>query len=157
VLNQILGGDTLSSRLGTEIRDRQGLTYGIYSYFQAGLHPGPFQIQMQTAPEDAQKAIASTISLLKQTQEKGVTSNEVAAAKRSITSQYPVGLANPDELAQVILRNEVYGLDKSEIRDFINQVQSVTLEQVNQAAKELLSPDNLVVVTAGPPVATSSK
>jgi zinc protease len=57
----------------------------------------------------------------------------------------------------VILRNEVYGLDKSEIRDFINQVQSVTLEQVNQAAKELLSPDNLVVVTAGPPVATSSK
>ncbi|MFM2303151.1 MAG: hypothetical protein RLZZ135_558, partial [Cyanobacteriota bacterium] len=28
VLNQILGGDTLSSRLGTEIRDRQGLTYG---------------------------------------------------------------------------------------------------------------------------------
>jgi zinc protease len=157
VLNQILGGDTLSSRLGTEIRDRLGLTYGIYSYFQAGLHPGPFQIQMQTAPEDAQKAIASTISLLKQTQEKGVTSNEVAAAKRSITSQYPVGLANPDELAQVILRNEVYGLDKSEIRDFINQVQSVTLEQVNQAAKELLSPDNLVVVTAGPPVATSSK
>ena len=157
VLNQILGGDTLSSRLGTEIRDRLGLTYGIYSYFQAGLHPGPFQIQMQTAPEDAQKAIASTISLLKQTQEKGVTSNEVAAAKRSITSQYPVGLANPDELAQVILRNEVYGLDKSEIRDFINQVQSVTLDQVNQAAKELLTPDNLVVVTAGPPVATSSK
>jgi zinc protease len=36
VLNQILGGDTLSSRLGTEIRDRQGLTYGIYSYFAAG-------------------------------------------------------------------------------------------------------------------------
>jgi zinc protease len=157
ILNQILGGDTLSSRLGTEIRDRQGLTYGVYSYFQAGLHPGPFLIQMQTAPEDAQKAIASTISLLKQIQDKGVTSAEVAAAQRSITSQYPVALANPDELAQTILKNEVYGLDKSEIREFIKQIESVTIEQVNQSAKELLHPDNLVVVTAGPSVAASAQ
>jgi len=157
VLNQIVGGDTLSSRLGTEIRDRQGLTYGIYSYFQAGLQPGPFLVQMQTSPEDAQKAIASTISLLKQMQEKGVTNNEVSAAKRSLKSQYPVALANPDELAQTILRNEVYGLSKSEIREFVGQVESVTLEQVNQAAKELLHPDNLVVVTAGPTIAASAK
>jgi len=157
VLNQIVGGDTLSSRLGTEIRDRQGLTYGIYSYFQAGLQPGPFLVQMQTSPEDAQKAIASTISLLKQMQEKGVTTNEVSAAKRSLKSQYPVALANPDELAQTILRNEVYGLSKSEIREFVGKVESVTLEQVNQAAKELLHPDNLVVVTAGPTIAASAK
>jgi zinc protease len=157
VLNQIVGGDTLSSRLGTEIRDRLGLTYGIYSYFQAGLHQGPFLVQMQTSPQDAQKAIASTIALLKQLQEKGVTNNEVVAAKRSITSEYPVGLANPDDLVQTILRNEVYGLPKSEIRDFVEQIQSVTLEQVNLAAKELLHPDNLVVVTAGPTIAVSAK
>lgn len=157
VLNQIVGGDTLSSRLGTEIRDRQGLTYGIYSYFQAGLNPGPFLIQMQTAPEDASKAIASTISLLKNIQEKGVTSAEVAAAKRSITSQYPVALANPDGLAQTILSNEVYGLGSSEIREFINQIEAVTVDQVNQSAKELLHPDNLVVVTAGPSVSASTQ
>ncbi len=157
VLNQIVGGDTLSSRLGTEIRDRQGLTYGIYSYFQAGLNPGPFLIQMQTAPEDASKAIASTISLLKNIQEKGVTSAEVAAAKRSITSQYPVALANPDGLAQTILSNEVYGLGPSEIREFLNQIKAVTVDQVNQSAKELLHPDNLVVVTAGPSVSASTQ
>lgn len=155
VLNQIVGGDTLSSRLGTEIRDRLGLTYGIYSYFQAGRQPGPFLIQMQTSPEDAQKAISSTISLLKQIQDQGVTSNEVAAAKRSIKSEYPVGLANPDELAQTILRNEVFGLEEGEIREFVSKIESVTLEQVNQAAKELLHPNNLVVVTAGPTIAAS--
>ena len=157
VLNQILGGDTLSSRLGTEIRDRQGLTYGIYSYFQAGLNPGPFLIQMQTAPEDSQKAIANTISLLKQIQQTGVMSSEVAAAKRSIASQYPVALADPDELAQTILSNEVYGLAPSELHEFVSQIEAVTLDQVNQAAKELLHPDNLVVVTAGPAVSASSK
>jgi zinc protease len=156
VLNQIIGGDTLSSRLGTEIRDRQGLTYGIYSYFQAGLNPGPFLIQMQTAPEDAQKAIASTIALLKDLQEKGVTSGEVAAAKRSITSEYPVGLADPDSLARTILNNEIYGLGSNELRNFVSKIEAVTLEQVNQAAKELLHPENLVVVTAGPPISAST-
>ncbi len=157
VLNQILGGDTLSSRLGTEIRDRQGLTYGIYSYFQAGMHPGPFLIEMQTAPQDTQRAIANTISLLKQIQEKGFMSSEVAAAQRSITSQYPVALAEPDSLAQMILNNEVYGLAPSELREFVSQIQAVTLDQVNQAAKELLHPDNLVVVTAGPAVSASAQ
>jgi zinc protease len=110
---------------------------------------------MQTAPEDAQKAIASTISLLKEIQQKGLTSAEVNAAKRSIASQYPVALANPDELAETILSNQVYGLAPEELREFVNRIEAVTLEQVNQAAKELLHPDNLIVVTAGPAVSAT--
>ncbi|HBB30420.1 MAG TPA: peptidase M16 [Cyanobacteria bacterium UBA8803] len=150
VLNQILGGDTLASRLGSEIRDRQGLTYGIYSYFQTGINCGSFLIEMQTAPEDAEKAIASTLSLIQQTRDKGVTAAEVATAKHSIMSEYSVALANPDNLAQTILENQVYGLSLDEIHEFVNQIEAVTLAQVNQAAKELLHPDNLIVVTAGP-------
>lgn len=149
VLNQILGGDTLSSRLGDEIRERLGLTYGIYSYFQAGMQTGPFLVQLQTAPEDAAKAIASTLALLKQTQVQGVTSSELTTAKHSLISQYMVSFANPDSLAETILNNEVLGLDNRELHEFVTQIEAVTLDQVNQTAKELLHPDNLVVVTAG--------
>lgn len=150
VLNQVLGGDTLASRLGTEIRDRQGLTYGIYSYFQAGQHAGPFLIQMQTSPEDSQQAISSTLNLLKQLQRQGITPEELRGAKRSITSSYPVELASPDTLASTILDNEVYKLGEAEIRQFPGQVEAVTQAQVQQAARELLHPDQLVIVTAGP-------
>ncbi len=152
VLNQILGGDTLSSRLGTEIRDRLGLTYGIYSSFQAGKQPGLFFIDMQTAPEDANKAISSTLALLKQICTTGVTPAEVETAKRSLASSYSVSLADPDSLTAQILMNEVYGLSREEIRNFPQKIKAVTLEQVNQVAKALLQPDNLVVVTAGPNV-----
>jgi len=153
VLNQILGGDTLASRLGTEIRDRQGLTYGIYSLFQAGKNQGPFLIYMQTAPEDANRAIASTVSLLQQIRQQGVTPTEVAAAKRTLSSGYAVELASPEALVSSILTNAVYGLGLDEIRQYVSKIQAVTPEQVNQAIKELLHPDNLVIVTAGPPVA----
>lgn len=156
VANQILGGDTLSSRLGTEIRDRQGLTYGIYSYFAAGRHAGPFVIQLQTAPEDARKAIASTLKLLEQFRQQGITATELSNAKRTITDSYPVELASPDTLTSTILNNEVYGLSREELRQFPQQIEAVTQEQVQQVLKQLIHPNNLVVVTAGPPVAPSA-
>lgn len=149
VLNQILGGDTLSSRLGTEVRDRLGLTYGIYSGFAAGINPGPFLISMQTAPSDAQKAIASTIALLKQLRSQGITEAELNTAKRSITNSYPVDLANPSEVASIILNNAVFGLSTTEIRDFPQRIQAVTMTQVQKAIEELIKPENLVIVTAG--------
>ncbi|WP_118167055.1 M16 family metallopeptidase [Nostoc sphaeroides] len=150
ILNQILGGDTLASRLGTEVRDRQGLTYGIYSGFAAGINPGPFLIQMQTAPLDTQKAIASTLALLKQLREQGVTEAEFNAAKRSITNSYPVDLANPSDVSSIILDNAVLGLSRSEIRDFPQRIQAVTMAQMQQAIEDLIKPESLIIVTAGP-------
>ncbi|MCW5316591.1 insulinase family protein [Nostoc sp. KVJ3] len=150
VLNQILGGDTLSSRLGTEVRDRQGLTYGIYSGFAAGINPGPFLIQMQTAPGDTQKAIASTLALLKQLRDQGITEAELNTAKRSITNSYPVDLANPSDVSSIILENSVLGLSRSEIREFPQQIQSVTMTQIQKVIEDLIKPENLVIVTAGP-------
>ncbi len=152
VMNQILGGDTLASRLGTEIRDRQGLTYGIYSYFQAGRQAGPFQIALQTAPEDAQKAITKTLQLLEQIRNQGMSVSEVLTAQRSLASLYAVQLADPDNLAEVILMNEVLGLNPLEIRQYTDQIQAVTQSQVNQAIKDLLHPNQIVIVTAGPPM-----
>ena len=150
LLNQILGGDTLSSRLGTEIRDRQGLTYGIYSYFAAGIHAGPFAVQMQTAPEDTQKAISSTIALLKQVKEDGITESELQTAQRSILNSYPVDLADPDMLAQRFLMNEVLGLPIAEIRQLPQKIAAVTMTEVNQAIQTFIHPDRLVIVSAGP-------
>ncbi len=152
ILNQILGGDTLSSRLGAEVRDRLGLTYGIYSNFQAGKNIGTFLIEMQTSPEDASKAIASTRNLLQQLHTHGVSTQEVETAKRTLISNYTVTLANPQELTKKILMNEVYGLDEVELRSFTQKIQTVNLAQVNLAARELLHPDKIVVVTAGPAV-----
>lgn len=152
VLNQILGGDTLSSRLGTEVRDRLGLTYGIYSAFATGINPGPFLIQMQTAPRDAQKAITSTVALLTQLREQGITEAEFNTAKRSITNSYPVELANPSNVASIILDNAIYGLPSSEIQEFPNRIEAVTMSQVQQVIQELIHPDKLVIVTAGPGV-----
>jgi len=157
ILNHILGGDTLSSRLGSQIRDRLGLTYGIYSNFLAGKNSGTFLIEMQTSPEDTTKAIASTRQLLEDMHSKGVTAAEVETAKRNLIGNYNVSLASPDELTYRIIKNHVLGLSTEEIRSYTEKIQAVTPDQVNQAARELLHPDKIVVVTAGPPVLANQK
>ncbi len=150
VLNQILGGDPLSSRLGTVLRERQGLTYSIYSHFQANKTVGCFYIRMQTAPGSARRAIAAILELLQELQEKGVRPSEVEIAKRSIVSTYLVTLTDPDLVCDEILLNEVYELTGEELRQFPPKIWAVTSTQVNQAIEELLHPTQMVVVTASP-------
>ncbi|NET35217.1 MAG: insulinase family protein [Cyanothece sp. SIO1E1] len=150
VFNKILGGDTLSSRLGAQIRDRLGLTYGIYSDFHAGIHAGPFSISMQTAPQDVEQAIATTLALLQQVRDQGVTAAEVETAKHSITSSYRVALADPDYLSTQVLWQGVYGLPPSELHEFCQKIDAITVAEVNQVASTLLHPDQMVIVTAGP-------
>jgi zinc protease len=150
VLNQVLGGDTLSSRLGAEIRDRQGLTYGIYSYFAAGQQAGPFAIEMQTAPEDTERAVQSTIKLLRHLRQKGISETELNTAKRSLINSYPVELANPDAVVHRMLMNAVDGFGPEEMRDLPSNIDAVTMEQINQAIQDLIQPEHLLIVTVGP-------
>jgi zinc protease len=151
LLNQVVGGDTLASRLGTEIRDRLGLTYGIYSYFQAGRPPqGAFIIQMQTNGKDTAKAIAATVALLKDVRDQGITQAEFEIAKKSLINSFSTEFADPDSVASSLLSDEIYGLPTGDFYKFPQRIQDLTLEQVNRAAKELLQPDNLLIVSVVP-------
>ncbi|MEM9136647.1 MAG: pitrilysin family protein, partial [Cyanobacteria bacterium P01_F01_bin.42] len=150
ILNEILGGDTLSSRLGNEIRDRLGLTYGIYSYFSSGAEVGSFIIEMQTSPEDTQQAIKSTIRLIEDLVANGVSESEFKAIQRSLLNAYPVEYANPDHVAQRLLLHEVDGLELEEMQRVPQRIAAVTFSQVSSIISELIHPDRMVIVNAGP-------
>ncbi len=152
VMNHLLGGDTLASRLGTEIRDRQGLTYGIYSFFAASSQAGPFLIQLQTAPEDTAAAIQATLQLLRQARAQGFSAAELTSAKQSLRNSYVVELASVDVVARTLLGNASVDLPPEELQAFGDRLEAVTLEEVNQALREIIDPDRLVIVTAGPAV-----
>lgn len=152
VLNQILGGDSLASRLNREIRDRRGISYGIYSDFQVGLQAGPFAIELQTAPRYVEPAIATTLQLVRELRDRGATLEEVIAARHALSRRQPVLLADPDILAEQLVMAEVYGLDVREVAEFSDKIAAVTVADVNRVARELLHPEQLMIVTVGPPL-----
>ncbi len=150
VMNLILGGGgALNSRLGTTIRDVQGLVYGVSSGFEADRFAGPFEISMGTNPGNVERAIRALQQEVQRMREKGVTQRELDEAVAYLTGSFPLALETNEGLAGVLWRAEFYGLGPNYIRDYPQRYRAVTLAQVNAAAKKYLHPDAAALVIAG--------
>src|SRR6185369_7050288 len=79
--NYILGGGGFVSRLTTEVREKRGLSYSVYSYFSPGMHAGAFTIGLQTRPDQAQQAVQVSRDVLARFVAEGPTAAELKAAK----------------------------------------------------------------------------
>jgi zinc protease len=116
--NAILGQSTLSSRLGMRVRDREGLSYGVYSVFSgASLVEGLWYVTMPVAPENVDRAIASALDELERALREGVTEKEVEDYKANFTGSFKVSLATNAGIASRLLEAEFYGFDPGYLDD----------------------------------------
>lgn len=151
VLNMILGGGgALNSRLGDVIRDEQGLAYGVFSFYDSDLYPGPFQVSLGTNPSNAERAITSLQSEIRRIREQGVTQREVDEAVAYQTGRFPLRLETNAGLSEVLWVMEFYNLGPDYIDKYGDYYRAVTVAQVNEAARKHLHPDMATLVIAGP-------
>ncbi|HKS26426.1 MAG TPA: pitrilysin family protein [Pyrinomonadaceae bacterium] len=148
--NKALGESTLSSRLGLEVRDREGLTYGINSRFRApSLAAGPWYIGVSVNPNNVERAISSALKVMRDYVEHGIDAEELMNEKASATGAFKVGLATNGGLAQALWSSEFYSLGPDYIDRFPQIIASVTIEEVNRAIRKYFRPDHLTIVIAG--------
>jgi zinc protease len=148
--NSALGESTLSSRLGLQVRDQEGLTYGINSRFRApSLAAGPWYVGVSVNPNNIEKAINSALSVLRDYVQNGIRADELADEKSSAIGSFKVGLATNAGLAQAMWNAEFYHLGIDYIDRYPQIIQSVTVEEVNAAIRKYFRPDQLTVVIAG--------
>jgi zinc protease len=150
VLNLVLGGGgALNSRLGTTIRDEQGLAYSVYSFFDAGLHPGPFQVGLGTNPANARRAIDSLQTEIERIRERGISQRELDEAVAYLTGRFPLRLETNVGLAEILWGMEFFALGPDYIDRYAGYYRAVTVAQVNEAARRHLHPDRATLVLAG--------
>jgi zinc protease len=149
VLSYILGGSVFDSRLGSAIRDKNGLAYTVSSNFVATHGAGPIQVFVGTNPNNARKAIGMVKSIVADVREHGVTADEVDHAKRYLTGSYPLRLETNSGIASQLLVGEDYGIGLDYIDRRNALIGSVTLADVNAAARKYLAPERATLVTAG--------
>lgn len=150
VLNMILGGGgALNSRLGNTIRDEQGLAYGVFSFYDASLYPGPFQVQLGTNPANAEKAVKSLVAEIRRVQTEGVTQREVDETVAYLTGRFPQRLETNAGMAEVLWVAEFYNLGQDYIDKYADYYRAVTVAQVNAAAKKHLHPETATLVISG--------
>ena len=152
LLNEILGGRGLESRLMREVREERGLTYGIYTY----LVPKDLSEMYLGQVASANGTIAEAIDVVRDEWAKlandGVTAQELAAAKTYLTGAYPLRFDGNADIAGILVGMQAQDLPTEYIAGRNDLVNAVTLEEVNRVASELLDPEGLHFVVVGQPV-----
>lgn len=149
VMNDILGGGVLTSRLGRKIRGEMGLVYDVRSGFQATLGAGPWLATLGTNPKNAAAAEKALREIVQEMYEKGPTKAEVEESRQFITGVLSLRLATNSGIASFLESSEVYGLGLDYLTTFRNLYGSVTQEAAARAARDHLRPESAMTVVAG--------
>ncbi len=146
VMNYILGGGGLSSRLANSIRNERGLAYSVYSRFSARRYVGTFQVSMQTKNENAQEAIRIAKEEIRRIRDQGVTEKELQEAKDYLTGSFPLRLDTNRRVVRFLAQMEFLGLGLDYVERYPGLIRQVSREDIIRVARTHLQPEKLIVV-----------
>lgn len=151
LLNHILGGGSFESRLMQEVREKRGLTYGVYSYL---VDRDQAQAWMGSVAS-ANDRIADAIKVIRDEWARigtgGVTETELQDAKTYLTGAYPLRFDGNGPIANIAVSMQMEGLGPDYIATRNDRINAVTLDDINRVARDLVNPDALTFVVVGKP------
>ena len=146
--NYSLGGGGFASRLMAEVREKRGLTYGVYSAFIPLAQTGPFQIALQT--KQANDALKISRDVLTEFLANGPSESELKAAKQNITGSFPLRFDSNSGILANIAVIGFYGLPLDYLDHYASKVQKVTTSDVKAAFARHVKPQHMItVIVAG--------
>ena len=149
--NNILGGGALANRLGERVRQKEGLSYGIGSMFQAGSmdKSGLFLTQAITNPKNRDKLLQVVDEEYDKILNGGVSPDELEKAKSAYIKQLNGVLGKENQLLGILHRFRRLDRDPEFLQRRFGNVSKLTKKQVDAAIKKMLDGKNLIIVTAG--------
>ena len=147
--NYILGGGGFVSRLMSEVREKRGLAYSVFSYFAPGKDTGIFQAGLQTKSDQAALALEVMSSTMANFIANGATPSELQAAKANLINGFPLRIDNNRKLLDNVSSIAWNDLPLDTLETWTAKVDAVTLEQVSAAFKKYLAMDRMKIVVLG--------
>ncbi|MEN9379953.1 MAG: hypothetical protein RJB15_1646 [Pseudomonadota bacterium] len=147
--NYILGGGGFVSRLMSEVREKRGLAYSVFSYFAPGKENGIFQAGLQTKNDQATLALDVMSTTIAQFIADGPTPSELEAAKSNLINGYPLRIDNNRKLLDNVSSIAWNNLPLDTMDIWTKQVEAVTLEQVKVSFQKYLAMDRMKIVVLG--------
>ncbi|MEL6607635.1 MAG: pitrilysin family protein [Pseudomonadota bacterium] len=151
ILNEILGGRGLESRLSQEVREKRGLTYGVSSFLVSKDRAQMYLGSVRSSNDRIGQAIDVIRDEWTRMADEGVTAEELEETKLYLTGAYPLRFDGNGTIANILAGMQMQDLGVDYIATRNDKVNAVTLEEINRVAAELLQPENLHFVVVGQP------
>lgn len=143
-------GGRFTSMLNTELRINSGLSYGASSQLGRETEPGAAAIASYTKTESTEKAVDLALDVLKRFRSNPLDKDTVASIKSYVLGQFPPRLETSQQLAGRLAEIAFYGLDRSDVDRYAEQVTGATSESLKRIVDRVYSdPSNLTFVFIG--------
>ena len=152
----ILGG-LFNSRLQMNLREEKGYTYGIGAGFDMRRGAGPFSVRTAVQTAATVPSITESLLELRRIRETAVTAAELAAARDYLVGVFPLRFETPGAVAGALGGLFIHELPDDELTRYRAEVEAVTIEAVQQAARDHIHMDRLAIVAVGDADAVSAE
>lgn len=143
LLNNMLGGQGLNSRLNMSLRERNGLAYNVESNYNPYTDTGVFSIYFGTDKQNLEKSLAITEAELKKVRTEKLGSIQLSRAKSQIKGYLARGFENYESL-MLSMGKSILVFDKIDsIEEVYEKIDEVTASQILMIANEVLDSKNL--------------
>lgn len=149
LLNEILGGGTLTSRLSNEVRQKKGLVYSVGTSLEVKDSISLISGQLASRNSSSEKALEAVKNLFAELREKGVTEEECVDAKSYVIGHFPLQLDRTSNVSGMLYTMQRYHLGENYLTERVAFFNEVSCNDINQLARELLAPEKFLFAVVG--------
>ena len=146
LMNNILGGGSLNSRLNLALREARGLVYTIESTYTPLSDTGYWCTYFACEPEHTTQCMDILYKELHRAISTPLTPHEMHAALRQLRGQMAISAQNAENNALAMAKSVLYRGYAPTWQQTYGQIACITPEQLQRVAQEILNPDNMVVL-----------
>ena len=146
LLNNILGGPGLNSRLNLSLRERHGLVYTVDSSMVSYGDTGAWSVYFGCDPDDADHCQMLVRRELDRMMEKPLSKTQLAAAKQQLQGQLAIAGDSREQFALDFAKNFLHTGKMRDLTDIMRHIGSLTAADLQQVAVQLFHPDRVLTL-----------
>ena len=144
LLNNILGGKGLTSRMFLELRDKQGLAYTVRSQYEASKYLGVFSLYIGTDPSNREKALKGFDVECQKLMDIPVSAAELADSKENLMGKQQIYLETAHQQSLYIGAQLSLGLTIADINSWMDRLAGVTADDIQRVAQSTFSAPSII-------------
>jgi predicted Zn-dependent peptidase len=162
VMHHILVGGGFVSRMMELLRTQTGITSAVYGKIEPGRGEiNPYVFRFGGNPESIAHGIYLAHQEIRKMHEHGLTQEEFESARTAFADGLiPASYDTPHKIVERLAQKQLFGLYDYQSPQYLNYyagdnvdldaINSLTLDDVNKAARKYLDPENMIITLVGP-------
>ena len=147
LLNNLLGGPGMNTRLNLSLRERHGLVYTVESSMVSYSDTGCWSVYFGCDHHDVKRCLRLVHRELDRVMQHPLSERQLTAAKRQLKGQLTIACDNREQFALDFARHFLHTGQERHMTDLLARIDAVTASQIQAVAQDLFAPDRLQLLT----------